>query len=78
MATPMKFLGGIPCLDFVNTVGGWRSGRVLEDKLETYADLIRWAELAGLESSGPEESRRARPREFSSGRARCALRSIVC
>lgn len=48
MPSPMKFLGGAPCLDFVNTVGGWISGRVREDKLEAYCDLVRWAELARL------------------------------
>jgi predicted RNA-binding Zn ribbon-like protein len=44
----MKFVGGLPCLDFVNTVGGWSAGGPREDKLETFADLIRWSELAGL------------------------------
>jgi predicted RNA-binding Zn ribbon-like protein len=44
----MKFIGGLPCLDFVNTVGGWQQGRVIEDRFETYSDLVRWAGLAGL------------------------------
>jgi predicted RNA-binding Zn ribbon-like protein len=44
----MKFIAGYPALDFVNTVGGWSSERPLEDKLQTYDDLIRWAELARL------------------------------
>jgi len=48
MPSPMKFIGGLPCLDFVNTVGGWSMERVIDDKLETYADLVRWAGLAGL------------------------------
>jgi predicted RNA-binding Zn ribbon-like protein len=48
MPTPMKFVGGLACLDFVNTVGGWLAGSVIDDKLESFADLIRWAELAGL------------------------------
>jgi len=49
----MKFVGGLPCLDFVNTVGGWRQGRVFEDKLETYSDLVRWASLAGVDVTPP-------------------------
>src|SRR5579871_3796818 len=53
MPTPMKFVGGVPCLDFVNTVGGWSSGRVLDDKLSSYSDLIRWAELAQMEITAP-------------------------
>ena len=44
----MKFIGGHPALDFVNTVGGWSSERAREDKLETFQDLARWAALAGL------------------------------
>lgn len=44
----MKLIGGLPCLDFVNTVGGWKQDRVVEDKLEGYADLARWAGLAGI------------------------------
>jgi predicted RNA-binding Zn ribbon-like protein len=43
----MKFVGERPCLDFVNTVGGW-ADRVIGDKLRNYDDLARWAELAGL------------------------------
>jgi len=53
MPTPMKFVGGLACLDFVNTVGGWLAGSVIDDKLESYADLIRWAELAGLSAGRP-------------------------
>jgi predicted RNA-binding Zn ribbon-like protein len=72
---PVKFVGGILCLDFVNTVGGWRSGRVLEDKLQTYADLIRWAELAGMEIARPSS---AEPRQAAKvlGRA-LALRLAI-
>jgi predicted RNA-binding Zn ribbon-like protein len=56
MPSPMKFVGGLPCLDFVNTVGGWRRGRVFEDKLESYLDLIRWASLAGIAVTPPARS----------------------
>lgn len=48
MPSPMKFVGGLPCLDFVNTVGGWSADAAREDKLESYSDLVRWAALAGL------------------------------
>ena len=52
-----KYVGGAPCLDFVNTVSGrvTRIGptrgrdfadRVVEERLTTYAHLIRWAEGA--------------------------------
>jgi|KBSMisStaDraftv2_1062788.scaffolds.fasta_scaffold959750_1 predicted RNA-binding Zn ribbon-like protein len=41
-----EFIGGDPSIDFVNTIGGIRSG-VFEDKLATYDDLLQWATLAG-------------------------------
>lgn len=40
------FIAGSPALDFVNTVGGIRSG-THDDKLETYADLVQWGLLSG-------------------------------
>jgi len=49
----MKFVGGLPCLDFVNTTGGWKRGRILDDKLGTYLDLVRWAALAGIAVTPP-------------------------
>jgi predicted RNA-binding Zn ribbon-like protein len=53
----MKLVGGDPCLDFVNTVGGRAAGPadvsvVSGDKLAGYADLVAWARHAGL-VSGP-------------------------
>jgi predicted RNA-binding Zn ribbon-like protein len=50
MPTPMRFVGGLPCLDFVNTVGGWSGDVAREDKLESYQGLVRWSHLAGLTS----------------------------
>jgi predicted RNA-binding Zn ribbon-like protein len=50
MPSPMKFIGERPCLDFVNTVGGW-TDKVIDDKLASYGDLVRWAELAGVVSA---------------------------
>jgi len=55
-AGTMKLVGGDPCIDFVNTVGGRVApdGRgdlprvVRDDKLETYQDLVAWARHAAL------------------------------
>lgn len=55
----MKFIGGHPCLDFVNTVGGrvrapgvWAnreySDIVVRDKLMSFGDLVTFSRLAGL------------------------------
>src|SRR4051794_8350186 len=47
-----KLVGGDPVLDFVNTVGGRLDGDegsvVLRDKLPAYADLLAWAQHAGV------------------------------
>lgn len=62
-AAPHRFVGGAPCLDFVNTVGGrvgseqTRGGRdyadrVVRERLGSYAELVRWAELAGVAAAG--------------------------
>ena len=65
----MKFVGGLPCLDFVNTVGGWSRGRVLDDKIESYADLIRWAEQAGLGMGRSRGNSRAEAKVLARARA---------
>lgn len=54
--TPPRFelVGGRLCLDFCNTVVDRRSA--LDDRLETYADLVGWARRAGVLNS--EEARR--------------------
>jgi predicted RNA-binding Zn ribbon-like protein len=49
----MKFIGGTPCLDFVNTVSGWVEVRVahyamLRDKLIAPEDLVSFGRLSGL------------------------------
>ena len=41
-----EFVAGALSLNFVNTVGGIRSGPY-QDKLETYRDLLDWAVLGG-------------------------------
>jgi len=62
----MKFVGERPCLDFVNTVGGW-TDQVIADKLNSYEDLVRWAELGGVaprvEARALEARAGERPRE---------------
>jgi predicted RNA-binding Zn ribbon-like protein len=73
-AGSMKLVGGDPCLDFVNTLGGRvpasgtkKGSRVLADKLSGYRDLLAWSRHASL--LGDEETRRLasrarrRPRE---------------
>jgi predicted RNA-binding Zn ribbon-like protein len=80
MPAPMKFVGGLPCLDFLNTVGGWSMQRVIDDKLETYADLVRWAGLAGLVKPAVVQIQLARsnPRQAATVLARArALRHAL-
>jgi predicted RNA-binding Zn ribbon-like protein len=74
-AGTMKLVGGDPCLDFVNTVGGRLTGGaapatrsvVRDDKLRSYDDLLAWARHAALlsEKGARQLARaaRARPRE---------------
>ena len=73
----MKLVGGDPCLDFVNTVGGrLTSGAtsatrsvVRDDKLRSYDDLLAWARHAALLSEKRARKlvrvARRRPREAS-------------
>jgi predicted RNA-binding Zn ribbon-like protein len=46
--------GGRLCLDFANTIG-WRESDAPADHLESYGDLIAWAEQAG--AVAPREAR---------------------
>jgi predicted RNA-binding Zn ribbon-like protein len=81
-AATMKLVGGDPCLDFVNTVGGRVPAedgsvatRVLVDKLAAYADLAAWSRHVGSIEEGPARRlarlAEGRPREAGSvlGRA---------
>jgi len=80
MPAPMKFVGGLACLDFVNTVDGWSLQRVIDDKLESYADLVRWAGLAGLATPARVQNQLARgnPRQAAKVLARArALRHAL-
>lgn len=42
-----EFVGGYLCLDFANTVGGLR-GAIANERLASYADLVRWSYQARL------------------------------
>ena len=44
-----EFIGGEPCLDFTNTVGGDRRTTPTEH-LHSYADLVSWARQGGVTS----------------------------
>jgi predicted RNA-binding Zn ribbon-like protein len=63
---PFEWVGGAPALDFINTVT-WSAPARTNERLRSYADLVRWAQHAGL--ANPAESRSlhrqaaARPRE---------------
>ncbi|MGZ5940722.1 MAG: CGNR zinc finger domain-containing protein [Rhizomicrobium sp.] len=46
MIDAAEFVGGNPSLDFVNTIGGIRSG-THDDKLASYEDLLSWAVMSG-------------------------------
>lgn len=43
-----KLIGGLPSLDFVNTVGGRIASEIRDDKLVEYEDLLAWSRKAGL------------------------------
>ena len=60
---PLKFVGGDPSLDLVNTVD-WTSAGLEHDRLVDYARLVEWAGSSGV-MSRPAVARR---------RTRCARR----
>src|SRR5436309_429776 len=54
-----KFRGGALCLDLANTVNQRKAGK-FEDLLESYADLLSWAEQTGaLDQAGVRALERA-------------------
>lgn len=57
MIDPEDFVAGALCLDFVNTVGGIRSG-VHNDRLESYVDLVDWAVLGAAVSPARSDALR--------------------
>jgi predicted RNA-binding Zn ribbon-like protein len=80
-AATMKLVGGDPCLDFVNTVGGRSAGtpaRVRDDKLAAYPDLVAFGVHAGLVTPAAARDllRRARARPREAFRALCRARAL--
>lgn len=69
---PLKFVGGDPSVDFVNTVD-WTSRGLDHDRIPDYARLTRWAEEAGVITGAVgDRLRRAaasRPREAATAYA---------
>jgi len=55
-----KFVGGQICLDFINSVGGRireeesdsLNYKILEDKLESFTDLVDWGKNTGILNEG--------------------------
>jgi len=48
---PFDFEAGALCLDFANTVA-WHASEQPEDRLDSYLDLVRWGEGAGILTPG--------------------------
>src|SRR5579884_2499333 len=67
------YVAGETCLDFVNTVGWRRSPTRWAERLGSYADLLDWAEGAGLLSS----DRRRRLERLAEAEAEAATTVLV-
>ncbi len=76
MIEAADFVGGSPALDFLNTVGGVRSG-AHNEKLETYADLLQWAETGGALTRSDTAKLAAAAREHPDAAARVLKRAKV-
>ena len=79
---PFKYIGGHPALDFANTVDRWDDGVPSGERLNSYADLVRWSVGAG--TTGRAKSRHLaaaaarQPREAARVLARgLELRSLL-
>ncbi len=69
---PLKYVGGDPALDLVNTVD-WTAAGPRADRLPDYARFAAWAEGAGLVSAaGAGQLRRAARRRPAAGTATLA------
>ncbi len=68
----LELFGGVPCLDFANTVDGRATARP-EELVHSYADLVRWAGYAGLIDAFTEASLY----EVSAAGAEDALRTAL-
>ncbi|GJG88818.1 hypothetical protein tb265_39990 [Gemmatimonadetes bacterium T265] len=78
---PHKYVGGDPSVDFVNTVD-WTSGGLLDERLDDYARLTRWAEGAGVLppalGAALRDAARARPADAAAALAAAhALRGAL-
>lgn len=78
---PFTLIAGAACLDFANTVGGWRGGQAHE-YLRTYSDLMGWARDAELLNADTLEAvmrtAREQPAETEAVLARAiALREAI-
>jgi predicted RNA-binding Zn ribbon-like protein len=73
--SPFEFTGGNLCLDFTNTVDH-RAGRERQELLNSYADLLQWAEQANV-LSARETEHLERLAEAAPGRARAALEHAI-
>src|SRR6266404_8567268 len=68
-STAFKFIGGILCLDFINTVEGRSSNshqrgatgdqyKIIGEKLRSYLDLVTWSRHEKAGSLSPKDARR--------------------
>lgn len=74
---PLKFVGGDPSLDFVNTVD-WTPGGLEHDRLGSYERLVTWARGAGVISDAAARAiRRAAGVNPDKGRAAYELARSV-
>ncbi|HEY7924655.1 MAG TPA: ABATE domain-containing protein [Vicinamibacteria bacterium] len=75
--THWRLIGARPCLDFVNTVGGWdEGGRIRRDDLPDYESLLRWSAFASV-LGRPEADRLRERARHARPRARLVLRRAV-
>lgn len=64
-----ELLGGALCIDFVNTAD-WRGSEARKERLHGFADLVRWAEQAGVLTPAVAERTRAAAERDPEGSAR--------
>ena len=76
MIEAADFVAGSPALDFLNTVGGVRSG-AHDEKLETYSDLLQWAEMGGVLNKSDAAKLAAAAREHPDAASRVLKRARV-
>lgn len=72
MNRSLEIAGGLPCLDFVNTVG-WRATDEPEERLHSYMDLLHWSERTGIVS----RAHSGRLQRLASERERAAKKVLL-